>query len=755
MTGLNLGMKLSAVRTLIAITLGIALAELTSPPWWLALLTITIGAVFIYWSRGLSSYLIITAAALLYARSFQPGPVPEKIYRLQKFSGTVVEEPHRLPIMTVKLLSPLSGKVLIRLRDATADFRFGDVVEIKSRIQQFSFPTNPGIPDRNRQLYKQGFIGHTAVNTVNIRIIRRNCGNPVITRVIMPLRRYLLNTINQYLLAKDAGLLLGILLGEKGTLPRETEAALTTTGLWHLLAVSGLHMGIIVSAVYLLLTVLNIRSWARFILLTLATFIYAAVAGWHPAATRAAIMAWSLFLSFPLQRRAAPLTTLAVAGIILLLLNPAALNHIGTQLSFAATAAIILFIPNFQTWLKKMPLRRPLRSYLLLPLGVSLAATIGTAPLLAHHFYQLQPFSFLATLVIYPLITLLIPLGLLVALANALSPAIATLLASPLQLLTHLTRLLINSLGNLLQPLLLITGRPPWLAVFYFYGLLLLLINWHRNYARTAFRISLLAGIVLVVGLKALNQPETKITFLDPGQGDAALLEDRLGRKLLIDAGIDRTGILNQYLLSRRILHLDAAIITHPDRDHYGGLFDLNRNIRIDRLIIPTRSGDSDYQQLLRHLESLGTLIDSVTSGARLTGFGFDIEFCAPDPLTRRLYYRRLVPVNQVSIVNLVRYDTLTLLFTGDCESYSTLSRIAAGRKIHFLKAPHHGSRKGNPAALYDTIRPEWVIVMGRYPTPAGLETILPARSIRYLNTRQDGGRILKLENGAPGFFEN
>jgi competence protein ComEC len=609
--------------------------------------------------------------------------------------------------------------------------------------------------DRNRQLVTQGFVGRATAAARQIKIIRRNAGNPFLSRIIMPLRRYLINTFNRYLPEKDAGLILGILLSEKAKLAPETAAGITSTGLWHIMAVSGLHMGIIVSASYLLLTVFNIRSWTRFILLTLATFIYALTAGWHPASIRAAIMSWALFLSFPLQRRTTPLTTLAVAGIILLLLDPGTLHNIGTQLSFAATAALVLFIPKINLGLKQIPIWRPLRSYLLLPLAVSSAATLGTAPLIAHHFYLFQPLSFLATLIVYPLIGLLIPVALLLAAVNILSPAVAGILAPSLQLLVHLTRLLINNLGNLFQPSLFVTGKLPWSAVFYFYGLILLLINWHRHWIRPVFRFSLLLGIGVVVGLKFFTRPETNITFLDPGQGDAVLLEDRAGRKLLIDAGIDRTGVLNQFLLSRRILRLDAVIITHPDQDHYGGLLDLNSVIRVKRLIVPTRAGDSTYQRLLNRLAAAGTVIDTVSSGARLNGFEFAVEFNSPDPLTRWLYYRHLTATNQLSIVNLVRYDTFSLLFTGDCESFSVLSRIAAGKKIHFLKSPHHGSRKGNPAALYDTLKPDWVIVMGRYPTPAGLETILPQRKISYLNTRKDGGVILRFKNGKPEFLPN
>lgn len=754
MPDFNLGIKLSAVRALIIIAAGIALVESVSIPFWALIAIIVIGTAFIRLSNGYSTYLMLLSAAYLYARSTQPRPVPDEIYQLPQFQGIVIQEPLAEQCITVNLLSPLSGKVIVWLKDSGLDIRYGDVLAIKSRIERFSFPRNPGITDRNYYLLKQGYIGSLSVHSTNIKIISRKAGEPLSTYVIMPLRHYLFAVFKRHLPEKEAGLLLGILLGEKHTLNRETDAALTSTGLWHLFVVSGLHMGIIVGIIYLLLTVLNLRGWTRFIILTLATLVYAILAGWHPASVRAAIMSWTLFLSFPLQRRTTQLTTLAVSGIIILLLNPNSLTHIGTQLSFAATTSIILIIPKLQSLLNKNLLTtRFLRNYTLMPLGISIAAMIGTTPLLAHHFYRFQPLSFLITLVVLPLVTMVIPLGLLVAFVNLLSSSAASIFAHSLQFLLYLIGWLITKLGDMVRPLIVVTGKLPGWTIFYLYGMIILLLNWQRNWIRTAFIIGLLFIPAFTVWMKVFTPPLTRFTFLDLAKGDGVLIEDTLGRRLLIDAGIDTPAALNEFFLSRRIRHLDAVIITHPDKDHYGGLLSLSDDIRVGRLMVPTLSGDSVYNHLIDRMKSAGTIIDTVARGARLTGFGFDLEFCAPDQLTRWLYSHHLIPTNQVSLVNLIRYDTFSLLFTGDCESNSILREIASRTKIHILKSPHHGSKKGNPPELYDFIRPNYVMVMGRYPTPAGLETILPARNINYLNTRKDGGIILTFRKGKLKIF--
>jgi len=749
------GMRFASVRALATVTAGMALGQLSLVPWWLPVLIVVPGILFVRISRGFSIYLILAGAAFLLSRSAQPAPVDAKIYQVQQFRGLVVQEPTNRQTFTIQLAPPLAGKVFVGLKDSSACLHYGDVVQVKSRIKRFDFPRNPGIPDRNQQLLRQGYAGNTTVNSDQIRIISRNAGNPVLTRIVMPVRRYLFRTWEHYLTEKEAGLLFGVLLSEKGLLKPELESSLTSTGLWHIMAVSGLHMGIVVMVIYLLVSVLHIRSWTRFVILTLATLTYALLAGWNPAAIRAGIMAWAYFLGLALQRRTTPLNTVSVAGIALLLFSPNSLSSIGMQLSFCATMAIILILPKLEKWLSWLRGYRIIYNYLALPTTVSIAATFGIAPLTAHYFYQFQPLSFIAAVLVLPLISLIIPLGLLVPVINLFAPAAAGIAANSLSVLLNIAHWLITKLSGLIGSFMVNTGSLSWLTIFYCYALVLLLLNWHRKWAKTAFLIGLVPGLIIAQMKKALERPMTRFTFLDPGKGDAILLEDTLGRKLLIDAGIGKPEVLNEFLLSRRIQYLDAVIITHPDLDHYGGLLNLNPDIRIRRLFVSTLSGDSIYNQLLAHLKSTGTTIYTVSAGARLTGFGLEIDFKSPDQLTQSLYNRHLIPTNPISIVNLVQYDTFAFLFTGDCESWPVLTRIARVRKIHFLKAPHHGSKKGNPPELYDTLRPDYVIVMGRYPTPAGLEKLLPERNIVYLNTRKQGGLVLKFVKGKPVFCPN
>ena len=223
----------------------------------------------------------------------------------------------------------------------------------------------------------------------------------------------------------------------------------------------------------------------------------------------------------------------------------------------------------------------------------------------------------------------------------------------------------------------------------------------------------------------------------------SSLLEDSLGHKVLIDAGVNGPGVLRDYLRGRGIHKLDVAVVTHPDKDHYGGLLDLPERFRIRQLLVPTtESQDPDYQSLLQRLDAGGTDVTVVGKGAHLSGFGFGVDFLWPDEATRAQFLSGADRTNDVSLVAIVTRGRYRMILTGDMDSPDLLADTAL--RADLLKSPHHGSVKGNPPGLYDRVRPGNVVAMGRYPTPARLETRFAGTGVKYINTRVDGAVMLR-----------
>jgi competence protein ComEC len=746
-----LGMRNAAARVLAALAAGIALGRAVQLPWWLVF-TVAVGAVAsTSLTRGLTLYLAVFAAGALYVGARTPAPVDPRLFQVQELRAVVQQEPSDFggTRTVVGLEPPWHGSVLVWLRDSMPELRYGDAVTIASSVRPLDHPRNPGLADQNELARRRGLVGTASVRLGQIAVVEHGHGSVLMRIVVTPLRRYIRATFDRYLPDAEAALMNGLLLGGSIGLPREAKAAFSDAGIVHILAVSGMNVAIVIGVVWLLLSVLLVRGWWRFGLSLAAVILYVSLSGWSAAPARAGLMAMAWLLGMQLQRRVTVLATLSSAGILLLLIDPLSLFDVGAQLSFAATAGIVIVSERLARVRAEPGIGRWLKHNVWLPIGVSVAATAATAPLLLHHFFRVQPLAFLSTWLVAWLVGLAMPLGLLVLVVQAVWPALAGILAQSLWAVLWLLLKLALWLGSLdwamWEP-----GRLAWPWVIWLYAMALLLLAWQRRWARQALFVLLGVGVGLALWGYALHQPRTEAAFLDPDQGDAVVLSDSLGRCVVFDAGIDGPGVLRDFLRGRGVHRVTAAVVTHPDRDHYGGLLDLDERVRVERLLVPTLvSRDTAYDRLLAQLRARGTAVEVVRAGDSLVGFGFPVRFIAPQPVDVQMYEAGLLPTNSVSLVALVEQAGFRMLLTGDAEGEWWRDSVQAD----LLKSPHHGSRKGNPDSLFVLVRPRHVVVMGRFPTPAGLERRFAGSVVDYINTRRDGGLLVQFGRGEPKFI--
>jgi competence protein ComEC len=729
---------------------GIAVARLALVPLWL-LVVVVIVAVGLAWvSRGWSLYLGVAVAAMAYGQVRAPEPVDPHVYAAERFQGTVESEPAADAgrRVVVSLSAPSHGEVTVWFMDSAPVLRPGDVVTVYSRIQPLDMPRNPGVSDLNSFLAAHGFVGSASAATSDIVVLARGRGSFVLNRLVAPVRTYMLAVIHEVLPAPEGALLVGLLLGGSQGLPKDVQEAFKDAGIVHILAVSGMNVSIVVGVLWLVLSLLGVRGWWRFGAGVAGVVFYLLLVGWSAAPARAGLMACAVLLSAPTQRRLSPVASLCSAGVLLLLINPSILFDVGAQLSFAATMGIVLITGPAGQAVGHLVHVRQLNRWVLAPMIVSVAATLATAPLLLHHFSRVQPVAFVTSTVVVPLVGLAMPLGMVVLLANLVSHWLASIFAQSLWFVLSALLKLTLFMGRLdwaiWEP-----GRLSWAWVGWAYVLGLLALKLNRSRVRAGFAALLLAGLSVMTWQGVLKKSGNSAMFLDPKQGDAILLEDSLGRRILFDAGVNGTGVLRDYLRSRGIHQLDAAVVTHPDNDHYGGLLDLSRRFRVRRLLVPTtESQDPDYQSLLARLRAAGTEVVVVGKGARLTGSGFQVDFLWPDDATRARFLAGAARTNDMSLVASVTYAGFRMLLTGDLDN----SDLLAGEDLRadLLKSPHHGSLKGNQPALYERVQPDYVLVMGRYPTPAKLEPRFKGTGVNYVNTRVDGAVTLRFGEGRP-----
>ncbi|MEM6287543.1 MAG: DNA internalization-related competence protein ComEC/Rec2, partial [Bacteroidota bacterium] len=523
--------------------------------------------------------------------------------------------------------------------------------------------------------------------------------------------------------AEVRALLLALLLADRSEVGAETLDAFRTTGLMHLLAVSGLHVGLVGFAVYGLLKPLLGRlgvrrrtvEWARAAVTLAILGVYVVVTGASVSVVRAFVMAALLIGGRLLERRNDTLNALGAAALTLLFVRPAALFEVGFQLSFGAVAAIVTLVPLLTSTVSERIRLTATGGFVVGSVTTSIAATLGTAPILLAHFGALPLGSLLLNLPAIPLTGATLGSGILTVLTAGLPVApdwFGALAAVNGQMLLWTSRVGVDGLGWAT-----LTGTVEAPLVLAALGLAVLaLALWRRPVARV--RLALASGALLCLSLwgtvvRGDAAPRLDAVFLDVGQGDATLLGLPRGGHVLIDAGIrspyvdegERTILphLDRFGIDR----LDALVLTHADADHIGGAASVMRAVPVGRLITNGEAGETDLWATVMHVaDSLGVVVEAVAAGDTL-----DL-----DPSVRlRVLGAGGADSNDASVVLLAEHGHTRWLLTGDAEAAGEAALVARYPDLlgaDVVKVGHHGSRTSSTPALVEAAgAPDFAVV--------------------------------------------
>lgn len=556
------------------------------------------------------------------------------------------------------------------------------------------------------------------------------------------------------------GLLLAQLVGFRSSVDPGYETAFRNLGLSHLLAVSGLHLGIWGGVCFWLLRRLlllwprmalkiRVNSWAAF-LSAGPLLYYAAITGGALSVKRAALMYLGALGAVCLLRRTEPLNILAGAAWAILLIWPAALFRPSFQLSFAACLAIILAVRAGRARLSafgpdhKEPARRPSwRRDLLL---VSLAAGLGTAPIVVYHFGHFPGAGLAANLVFTPLLSFtVLPAGLA---AVFLAPWLPEVSAWLFRMIDLALALILPGLAWFAEkagpgPML---PRPGPLGLAVFYGLGFIWLSGSTRAAKLKRGLGLLT-LALALGagawaVRKLGPDKLTLTVLDVGQGTAIHLRLPGNRHLLVDAGGGTSafdpgcGLIKPYLLSQGVRRLDAAALSHPQNDHMGGLLYLAGSFRPREFwSVPWPSETSlAYRKLRRELEAAGAHevnFKKLHQGLKLGSASVRALWPPADFNPEKVLTGK--DLNDNSLVLMIEFAGRRLLLPGDIEAAGEarlVKRYGSGLRADVLVAPHHGSQTSLSPEFLKAVGPEWVIISaGRFnrfgfPHPKVLERL-------------------------------
>ncbi len=557
---------------------------------------------------------------------------------------------------------------------------------------------------------------------------------------------------------RDAGIFRAAILGDKSGLDREIQKLYQRNGIAHLLAISGLHLSLISTAVYGSLRKAGTGYKRAGIFGGLILTGYAVMTGASPSVVRALIMVLCSFVAAWMGRTYDLFSAMGLAAILILWDNPYQLLQGGVQLSFGAVAAV--------GSLADME-REPGRGKFSEIFGAGMAMQLVTLPIILYHFFQIPAYGIFLNLLVVPLMGIVIASGAAGILLGSFCLPLGKFAAGSGHVILRVYECLCR-VWDKLPGSNLILGRPALWQIWIYAGLLAA-AGWLQK--RGGRRRCLAFAAVALLFLLPLPVRGMEVTFLDVGQGDGICIRAST-RTILVDGGsTDQKGLgenrLEPFLKSRGISAIDFAIVSHGDQDHISGLVYLMEEspIRIKCLVLPAAGrGDEAYDRLEYLAGTRDCPVLWMGRGDRISMGKLDIYCQYPEKEDRADDEPKAVKDrNEHSLVLQVSYGDFYMLLTGDMskEGEERLLAMEAEQEkehteeslknIQVLKVAHHGSPYSTTRSWIETLKPRWAVISygkdNSYGHP-GKEVLkaLSENNVQILETAKCGAVILRTD---------
>lgn len=635
-----------------------------------------------------------------------------------------------------------------------SNLRIGNKIELKGTISKPKNDRNPGEFNYSEYLSNKGISG--IINCYKPGDVKTNkMDEELVSNFILSIRQRIDNRIKTIYDSESSALLKGILLADRSDINYDIKNSFINSGVIHVLAVSGLHVGFISTLLFLILGRTDIRL--KYALTILGIVIFLILTGSPSSVFRASIMAIVYLVTKLANRSTNGYNSLALAAIILLIIDPNELFNPGFQLSFSAVLSILIIYPIISNGIKKIRINKIGKNIILFSC-VSLAAQVGTLPFTVIYFNKLSLISLFANIIVIPVIGIIVSIGILSLLASLISIFGAGVFAAANMLIINLLYFFISTISKL---------SFSYLPIYNFSlidGIIFYLLTAITLYSILYFRnkvILLFTIVFIALGFNQLsaldnNQLLPKGNFsimsIDIGQGDSFLLKFPNDVIALIDAGnsteyFDKGERVIIPLLNRLgIDKLDYTFITHLDSDHFAGSISIINNGYVENIYKPKDEvsiKDSIFEDMINsfNLELNYYSTDS-----------FELGGCKVYILndTSDTYCKEFDSNNKSGILKIV-YGSNSFLFVGDAELEAEeylISKYDNFLKADVLKIGHHGSGSSSSPEFLDKVDPDIGIISAglmnkfNHPSPKVI-TRLQNREIKIFRTDREGAVIL------------
>jgi competence protein ComEC len=637
------------------------------------------------------------------------------------------------------------------LTSVSEELPIGTIVIGKGEVTAFRIAVNEGNFDEKKYYESLGIAAKISATAI------RKTYEPTLSmgQLLETLRSKMRSVYEQCLPGEESGVMATIALGDKSILEAEAKSLYQLSGLAHILAISGLHISVIGMGIY---NLLRKRGWGfgtSGITAATVLYLYALMSGSSCSVRRAVFMFWLYLAAAWLGRTYDSLCALAAAAGVLIWQQPMLLTNSGFLFSFGCVLGVVSVCKKVMDAHEKI-------AFLLLPVMLQLF----TLPMMAYFYYEIPIYSVFLNLLLLPLLSPLLALGLVGGLLGIWQLFLGRLLLLPCHLILYGYEMLAD-LSLKLPGARQITGCPALWRIGVYYGALYLLVYGldhrlkHRNGAPKrpiyVMRTMLLAALAVFLVLPAPSSLE--IDILDVGQGDGIFIQSREGVTFFIDGGSTSVGNVGTYrilpfLKYKGIRHIDYWIVSHTDEDHISGLAEaLDAGYSIKNLVLSATMTDMSEAavNLQEQARSRGCQVLFLSRGDRIS----------TDSLHLDCLYPEAEPVfdgtNENSLVLQLSAEHISMLFTGDIsgEQESYLLQKGWLTSVDLLKVAHHGSKNSSSLAFLQQVSPVYALISAGkgnsygHPSPETLQRLAESGTEAYCT--MDTGQIrITEEEGNP-----
>ena len=566
---------------------------------------------------------------------------------------------------------------------------------------------NPGVFDSEQSAKIQDIGGRMSVNATELSY--KPLAKPWLAYVA-DVSDAMREKLNKTMDHRDSAVLAGMVLGGYDGIENDIIYNFSTTGIVHILSVSGSHIALLIGFVLAAVNYGRVSKERGIIVAAIVIICYALLCGFSPPVLRSVIMGLALLLGLMLGKDADRGAILSGAVILMLCYRPLWIQDVGFQLSFLSTAGLIYIMPKL----------RPVFSnhwiaFIVDSLAVCLAAQIAVIPFLVYYFHQLSPCSLFANLIVVPLIEVLLIMTLLGLVFSFILPPVGTIILIAASIVLWPCLNITNWIASWDWATIAIPKTPVYMALVY-YLMLWVIFEFYplHNLSPLARKICGTLCLLVLLGqqVQGYFAPQRfEIYFLDVGQGDSALIITPEKKTILIDTG----GFKGNFNTGERIVFpvmrylgikkLDALMLSHGHLDHAGGATRLAQLMPIDTVLLPLEKPCPEVEALLYNIKN------KAKQKKMLPGQKIYLGNCIIEVLDAPSKITETANGNETSAIIRLGYGSNRIVFTGDATGEAEIRTASKNIKAQVLKISHHGSPSSSELEFLQAVNPLAAII--------------------------------------------